>query len=158
VAEELGTWPAEQATVLLEVLQQAGLDPDAKRTKDGVLVSVPADQSDEAHRQLVANMDQIAKAARQPKASGPPRSARKVRPVKGADNEPEKSPQQMASERLTRIAKPVALVLGALLLLGLLTRFPGGPLLGIIVVGGLVYFIGKRAQQRGGDDGRDGPR
>jgi lipase chaperone LimK len=39
VAEELGTWPAEQATVLLEVLQQAGLNPTATRTREGILVT-----------------------------------------------------------------------------------------------------------------------
>ena len=153
MAEELGTWPAEQATVLLEVLQKAGLSPDAKRTRDGVLVTVPEDQADEANRQLVANMDAIAKAARQPKSDGPRPAGRRPRPVKGADNEPEKGQQgQLGSERMMRIAKPLGLVLLALLLLGIVRN----PIVVILVVAVLVYVLGKRAQQQGGDDPRDG--
>jgi hypothetical protein len=73
VAADLGTWPAEQATVLLEVLHTAGLHPEARRGRDGVHVTVPDDEGDRAHATLVAHMDTIAKAAR-------PASARKVQP------------------------------------------------------------------------------
>ena len=155
MAEELGTWPAEQATVLLEVLQKAGLSPDAKRTRDGVLVTVPEDESDEAHRQLVANMDAIARAARQPKAGGQRPASRRPRPVKGADNGEDRSQQQLGSERMMRAAKPLGLILLAVLVLGTVGRFMG-PVVGILLVGALVYLIGKRAQQQGGDDGSDG--
>jgi hypothetical protein len=41
VAADLGTWPAEQATVLLEVLHTAGLHPEARRGRDGVHVTRP---------------------------------------------------------------------------------------------------------------------
>ncbi|MFP4635871.1 MAG: hypothetical protein ACLFRD_08420 [Nitriliruptoraceae bacterium] len=151
MAEELGTWPAEQATVLLEVLQKAGLTPEAKRTRDGVLVTVPSEQADEANRQLVANMDAIAKAARQPRSSSSSQSGRRPRAVKGADNQPERSAQQLSSERLMRIAKPLGLILIGLLLLGVIRN----PIVVVAVVAVLVYFLGKRAQ-RGGDDPREG--
>jgi hypothetical protein len=64
VAKDLGTWPPEQATVLVQVLQRANLTPEAKRTRDGILVTVPDDQADVAVRALADNMDAIADAAR----------------------------------------------------------------------------------------------
>lgn len=152
MAEELGTWPPEQATVLLEVLQKAGIKADAKRTKDGVIVTVPDDQADEAHQQLVANMDAIARAARRER---PKPSARKVRPVKGADHPSDRDRQrEMASDRVKGVFKPLGLILVALLLLGTVGR--ANPLLAILMVGALVYFIGKRAQQGDGGFGSDG--
>lgn len=153
MAEDLGTWPAEQATVLLDVLQKAGLTPQAKRTKGGVTVTVPDGESDEAHRQLVANMDAIANAARRSKPA-PGQRSRRPRPVKGADNAPEKDPRELASERLKKIALPVALVLVVVLVFGTIGRVQ--PLLAVIVVGAIIYVIGKRAQQNGDDDGRAG--
>lgn len=158
MAEELGTWPAEQATVLLEVLQKAGLSPQAKRTREGVLVTVSDDESDEAHRQLVANMDAIARAARQPKPSGPRTGSRRPRPVKGADN-PDSSDRQrqLASEKMTRLARPLGLALIALLVFG--AAGLRNPVIAVIAVGAVVYVLGKRAQARGDEDGRsDGRR
>jgi len=149
VAEDMGTWPPEQATVLLEVLTEAGLAPEAKRTREGVLVTVPDEQSDEAHRQLVANMDRIASAARQPK--GAAGRSRRPRPVKGADHQPPKDPQQQAAERLQRVARPVGLLLIALLIL--VTLGPRNPVVAFIVLGVVIYIIGKRAQQQGGGPG-----
>ena len=152
MAEDMGTWPPEQATVLLEVLTEAGLSPEAKRTRDGVLVTVPDTQSDEAHRQLVANMDRIASAARQPRGSAA--RGRRPRPVKGADNPQPKDPQQLASERLQRIARPIGLLLIALLLFATVGRI--NPLVAFAALGVLVYVIGKRAQQQGGGPGGPG--
>jgi len=152
VAEDMGTWPPEQATVLLEVLSEAGLTPEAKRTRDGVLVTVPDEQSDEAHRQLVANMDRIASAARQ--AKGPQRGGRKIREVKGADNAEPKDQQQLASERMQRIARPLGLVLVALLLFATVGRF--SLLLAVALLAVLIYVIGKRIQQQGGGPGGPG--
>jgi len=152
VAEDMGTWPPEQATVLLEVLSEAGLTPEAKRTREGVLVTVPDDQSDEAHRQLVANMDRIASAARQSKGSQRP--GRKAREVKGADNAEPKDQQQLASEKLMRIARPLGLVLVALLLFATIGRV--NLLLAVAVLGVLIYVIGKRIQQQGGGSGGAG--
>ncbi len=152
MAEDMGTWPPEQATVLLEVLTEAGLQPEAKRTREGVLVTVPDEQSDDAHRQLVANMDRIASAARQPKGQG--NRARKPRPVKGADNPQPKDQQQMASERLQRIARPLGLLLIGLLLFATVGRI--NPVIAFAVLGVLIYIIGKRAQQQGGGQGGSG--
>ena len=152
MAEDMGTWPPEQATVLLEVLSEAGLKPEAKRTREGVLVTVPDEQSDEAHRQLVANMDRIASAARQPKGQG--NRSRRPREVKGADNPQPKDPQQMASERLQRIARPLGLILIALLLFATVGRV--NPVIAFVVLGVLIYIIGKRAQQQGGGSGGSG--
>lgn len=150
MAEELGTWPAEQATVLLEVLQKAGLDPTAKRTRDGILVTVPDGQADEAHRQLVANMDAIARAARPPAGSRP--RARKPRPVKGADSP---SPRGGGLGRGGQGGFPLAGrgLIGALvavLLFGVLLR---QPIIVIPAVGALIYLLGKRAQAQGDDPG-----
>ncbi len=63
MAKDLGTWPPEQATVLVQVLQGAGLAPDAKRKRAGIVVTVPDEQADVAVRTLAANMDAIAASA-----------------------------------------------------------------------------------------------
>lgn len=154
MAEELGIWPPEQATVLLEVLQKAGLSPQAKRTRDGVVVTVSEDESDEAHRQLVANMDAIARAARQQRPSGPRTGSRRPRPVKGADNKDSSDRQrELASERMTKLARPIGIALIALLVLFTFGR--GVPVIvPLLAVGALVYFLGKRAQDRGEGGGR----
>ena len=150
MAEDMGTWPPEQATVLLEVLSEAGLHPEAKRTRDGVQVTVPDQESEEAHRQLVANMDRIASAAQRPK--GPQRSARRARPVKGADNQ-DPDERRMPTERLQQAARPIGLILIGLLLVATVGRF--NLPIAIALLAALVYFIGKRAQQEG-DDGPSG--
>jgi hypothetical protein len=150
VAEELGTWPAEQATVLLEVLQKAGLNPTAKRTRDGILVTVPDTESDDAHRQLVANMDAIARAARPPAGSRP--RPRKPRPVKGADA-PSRRGGGSAGERLLGASRGLIGALIAVVVFGIVVR--NAPIV-IIALGALIYIIGKRAQQQGDDPG--GPR
>ncbi len=152
MAEELGTWPPEQATVLLEVLQKAGIKPDAKRTREGVIVTVPDEAADDAHRELVANMDAIARAAKRerPKSG----QARKARPVKGADHPSDKQRQrEMATERLKGARTPLIIGIVLLVVLALLTR---SPVLWVVMLGALVYFIGKRAQERGDDPGRGG--
>lgn len=135
--------------VLLEVLQSAGLSPDAKRTREGILVTVPDEESDEAHRQLVANMDAIARAAKQPRPS--PGARRRPRPVKGADHPEQKDPRQLASERMLRLAKPLGVLLIALILMSIVRN----PLIVAAIVGVLIYLLGRRAQQQ---DGPDDPR
>ena len=148
MAEDLGTWPPEQATVLLEVLGEAGLTPDAKRTREGILVTVPDDQSDEAHRQLVSHMDRIARAARQPRGQGPRGGARRPRPVKGADPTPSSGPSGPGNQA-ERAMRPLGLVL-------LLTVGRIYPVAAFIGLGVLVYLIGKRIQQQGGGSGGGG--
>jgi hypothetical protein len=148
LAEDLGTWPPEQATVLVEALQQAGLSPEARRTREGIVVLVPDDQSDDAHRTLVSNMDAIARAARPPSPSGGRR--RRPRPAAPTRTEPSAgSGGAMSSERLLRFARP----LGLLLLVVLLSSVVRNPIVVIVAVGALVYWLGRQAQRRGeGDD------
>lgn len=154
MAEDLGTWPAEQATVLLEVLGEAGLTPDAKRTREGILVTVPDDQSDEAHRQLVSNMDRIARAARQPRGQAPRPGARRPRPVKGADPTPTPGAPG-AGGQVERAMRPLGVVLLGLLLLLIVGR--ASPVAAFVGLGILVYLIGKRIQQQGGGTGGGSP-
>ncbi len=147
MAEDLGPWPPAQATVLLEVLKKAGLDPDAKRTREGIQVTVPDEQADDAHRILVANMDEIAQAARTP-AKG--RGSRPSESRSRAQRAPRPtSESSLPTERLTRLARPLGLLIVLLLVVGL-----AGPLrlpLLVIGVGALIYFIGKQAQRENGD-------
>lgn len=148
MAEDLGPWPPAQATVLLEVLKKAGLDPDAKRTREGIQVTVPDEQADDAHRILVANMDEIAQAARTPsKGRAARQSEARSSRAKRAPSTPSES--SLPTERLTRLARPLGLLIILLLVVGL-----AGPLrlpLLVIGVGALIYFIGKQAQRENGD-------
>lgn len=150
MAEDLGAWPAEQATVLLETLKKAGLTPEAKRTREGISVTVPDDQADEAQRQLVANMDAIASAAR-----GEPRPQRKrtrKRTTTGTYGRRVSDPDRPAltSQRMTRIARPLSLVLLGLLLAALVPQLR--LLVVVATVAGVVYLIGKQTQRERGDD------
>jgi hypothetical protein len=99
VAADLGTWPAEQATVLLEVLHTAGLHPEARRGRDGVHVTVPDDEGDRAHATLVAQMDTIAKAAR-------PASSSRGRRLRAVEDPPGTKPKDRKRSRPAR--KPAA--------------------------------------------------
>jgi hypothetical protein len=148
LAEDLGTWPPEQATVLVEALQQAGLSPEARRTREGILVTVPDEQSDDAHRTLVSNMDAIARAARPPTPSGGRR--RRPRPAAPTRTTPSAATGgAMGSERLLRIARPV----GLLLLVVVLASIVRNPLVVMVAIAALVYWLGRQAQRRG--DGND---
>jgi hypothetical protein len=152
LAEDLGTWPPEQATVLVEALQQAGLSPEARRTREGIVVTVPDEQSDAAHRTLVSNMDAIARAARPPSpAGGRRRRPRPATPTRTASSSA--SEGGMPSERLLRIARP----LGLLLLVVLLASIVRNPLVVMVAIAALVYWLGRQAQRRG-DDSDDGRR
>lgn len=147
MAEDLGPWPPAQATVLLEVLKKAGLDPDAKRTREGIQVTVPDEQADDAHRILVANMDEIAQAARTPSKG---RTARQSDGRSRAQRTTSASSESsLPTERLTRLARPLGLLIILLLVVGL-----AGPLrlpLLVVGVGALIYLIGKQAQRENGD-------
>lgn len=151
MAEDLGAWPPEQATVLLEALKKAGLSPEAKRTREGIAVTVPDEQAEEAQRQLVANMDAIASAARADPAR-PQRRKERKQPTSGSYGRRVSDPdrQPLTSERMTRMARPLSLVLIGLLLAAMV---PGLRLLVVVAtVAGVVYLIGKQAQRDRGDD------
>jgi hypothetical protein len=141
LAGDLGPWPPEQATVLLDVLQRAGLTPDAKRTREGVQVTVPDDQADQAHQILVANMDVIAQAAR-----ATPDRTRSRRPKPRAQRDESAGPQ-LASERVLKLGRPLGLLIVGLML-AMIIRPLMLPLL-IGTVAGVIYLLGKQTQRDG---------
>jgi hypothetical protein len=139
--------------VLVEVLQRAGLTPDAKRTREGVQVRVPDDQADQAHQILVANMDVIAQAARgtrTPRGSQDRGARRRARPKGGSEGrKTDEGGPQLASEKLLRLAGPLGLLIVGLML-ALVIRPLALPLL-VFTVAGVIYMLGKQTQ-RDGDD------
>jgi hypothetical protein len=149
VAGDLGPWPPEQATVLVDVLQRAGLTPEAKRTREGVQVRVPDDQADQAHQILVANMDVIAQAARTSHDRG---ARRRQRPRQGEQRgRGSGEGPQLASERLLRLARPLGLlILG--LFIALVIRGPLTLPLIVFTVAGVIYLLGKQTQRDGQDE------
>jgi hypothetical protein len=138
VAEDLGTWPPEQARVLLEALQKAGLSPKAKRTREGVSVTVEDAEADEAHRTLVANMDAIAQAARGPQPQRQRSRARQTGPQRRTPDEP-----RMASQRLGAMSRPLVILLVGLVLAAIAPAPLRLPLV-IATVAAIVYVIGRR--------------
>jgi hypothetical protein len=149
VAEDLGTWPPEQARVLLDALQQAGLSPKARRTREGISVTVEDAEADEAHRTLVANMDAIAQAAR---------GSQQQRRAKTRSSGPQGAPSDkrpLASERFGSLSRPLMiLVIGAILALLIAPlRLP----IMIFTIAALVYVLGKQVQDGDGNDPRRGP-
>jgi len=154
VAKDLGTWPPEQATVLVQVLQRANLTPDARRTREGIVVTVPDEQADVAVRALADNMDAIADAARS-RAEARRRRSReaKVRGPRGATPGPS---TPLPTERLLGAARPIALLLVGLLVLSGVARV--SPVLALVGVGVGIYLLGRRAQDGEGGSGGMGGR
>jgi biopolymer transport protein ExbB/TolQ len=151
VAKDLGTWPSEQATVLVQVLQRANLTPEARRTREGIQVTVPDDQADVAVRALADNMDAIADAARS-RSEARRRRAREgqQRQQRGGDAT---GGSPLTSERLRGTARPIAILLVGLLVLSTVARV--SPLLALLGVGVGIYLLGRRVQD--GQDGMGGP-
>jgi len=156
VAKDLGTWPPEQATVLVQVLQRANLTPDARRTREGIEVTVPDDQADTAVRTLADNMDAIADAARS-RAEARRRRAQEARGGEQRRSGPRPGGSgQLPTERLRGIARPIALLLVGLLVLSTVARV--NPVLALIGVGVGIYLLGRRTQDGdGGPGGYGGP-
>ncbi len=160
MAADLGTWPAEQATVLLEVLHTAGLHPEARRGRDGVHVTVPDGEGDRAHATLVAQMDTIAKAAR---PSAPPRG-RKLRAVedppgrakrgrstgKAKAKPPADRRRQRSgtSSQTRRAAQPIGL-LGVGFVLAVVIGPPTSTFVLAVTFGVVVWLLGKQAAGSG---------
>lgn len=163
MAADLGTWPAEQATVLLEVLHTAGLHPKAQRTRGEVHVTVPDEEGDRAHATLVAQMDTIAKAARPARparGAGPPRT-RRLRAVEspeptGRAAKPSRGraaggPKRAGVSRPAsggRAAAPAAIAVtgfAAAFAAPVIGTSPTFPL--VVMTGALVWVLGKRAQR-----------
>jgi hypothetical protein len=149
VAEDLGTWPPEQARVLLDALQQAGLSAKAKRTREGIQVTVEDAEADEAHRTLVANMDAIAQAARTQSQPRKRDRSRSPGAKQGAKSSPDRS---LTSQRLGSLSRPLII-----LVVGLILASFAGPLripVIIFTIAALVYVLGKQSQD--GDGGGPG--
>lgn len=139
MAEDLGTWPSEQARVLIEALQKAGLSPKAKRTREGVLVTVEDAESDEAHRTLVANMDAIARAARGPQPKRQRSRERASTPSRDRGSSP------LASERFGKLSQPLIILIVGLVLALLIVplRLP----ILIFTVAAIIYVLGKQPRR-----------
>jgi hypothetical protein len=154
VAKDLGTWPPEQATVLVQVLQRANLTPDARRTREGIVVTVPDEQADIAVRALADNMDAIADAA----CSRAEARRRRAREARGAQQARSSGPAsgQLPTERLRGIARPIALLLVGLLVLSTVARV--SPVLALVGVGIGIYLLGRRVQEGGDGPGGSGGR
>jgi len=152
VAKDLGTWPPEQATVLVQVLQRANLTPDARRTREGIVVTVPDEQADVAVRALAENMDAIADAARSRSEARRRRERESRTSQRGASTQ---AGPGLTSERMLSLGRPLAIVLVGLLVLSTVARV--SPLLGLLGVGVGLYLLGRRVQDGGGPDGRRGP-
>lgn len=146
MAKDLGTWAPEQATVLVQVLQGAGLTPEARRTRDGIVVTVPDDQADVAVRTLAANMDAIAEAAR----SRAEARRRRSREARADGRQRREGPGTLPTERLLGAARPIVLLLVGLLVLSAVARI--SPVLALAGVAVGVYLLGRR--QDGAGPGR----
>jgi Flp pilus assembly protein TadB len=161
VAADLGTWPAEQATVLVEVLHASGLHPDARRARGEVHVTVPDQEGDRAHATLVAQMDTIARAARPAKPSGPSRG-RRLRAVESPEptrrsgrsgrskgSSPARASSANGAARLKRLSSPVGIAVAGVVVafvgigLGFAPIFPLA-----VTAGALVWVLGKRAERQ----------
>ena len=139
--------------MLVQVLQRANLTPEAKRTREGIVVTVPDDQADVAVRALADNMDTIADAARS-RAEARRRRARESRGAQRGASAP--GPGQLPTERLRGIARPIALLLVGLLVLSTVARV--SPVLALVGVGVGIYLLGRRTQDgEGGPGGLGGP-
>lgn len=149
MAKDLGTWPPEQATVLVQVLQRANLTPDARRTRQGIVVTVPDEQSDVAVRALAENMDAIADAARS-RAEMRQRRSREGRSREGHPGR-SGSGDRLVTERLLGAARPIVVLLVALLVLSAVARVSAP--LALLGVGVGIYLLGRRTQDGEGPGG-----
>lgn len=145
MAEDLGTWPPEQATVLVDALQRAGLSPRTKRTKEGIEVGVPDGESDQAHQTLVANMDAIAKAAKPTPPAGRRRGRAAAVRAHPSGEQSQRPQRPLTTQRLARMGRPIAVLVAGLLLAAVVP----GALKILVVVASLalmVWLIGKDAE------------
>jgi hypothetical protein len=148
VAKDLGTWPSEQATVLVQVLQRARLNPSARRTKEGIVITVPDEEGATAMREMTDNMEAIADAARsrnEARRRTRDERSRASGRVGGSER------PALTSERLLGAARPLVVLLVSLLVLSAVARV--NAVLALIGVGIGVYLLGKRTQ-----DGQGGGR
>lgn len=134
--------------MVVQVLQRANLTPEAKRTREGILVTVPDDQADVALRALADNMDAIADAA-PARAEARRRRTRDSRGPQQSRRDPGGS-GQLPTERLLGIARPLSILLISVLVLTTVARVSLP--LALVGVGIGIYLLGRRTQ-----DGEGGP-
>lgn len=151
--EDLGTWSRAQADVLVKVLKRAGCRPSTEAAAGGgdrVVVTVPDEQADAANRAIAAEMDTIARAARDERERNVKslEAARRKREKRGrtqaspSSRSPGDAP--LATERLRGLAPFLGLLIVVLLVAALVpaaARFPA-ILVGVLVV---TYAIGRRS-------------
>lgn len=131
MAEDLGTWPPEQAAVLLSALKNAGLSPRAKRTREGVLVTVDDHEAADAQRTLIANMDAIARAAKNVPGAAARQRARGATPQRGLGRSP--------------FSRPLVILVTGMVLASLF-RPLSLPII-VATVFGIIYVLGKQGQR-----------
>lgn len=151
--EDLGTWSGPQAEVLVKVLRRAGCSPTTSAAPGGndVVVTVPDDEAERANLAIAADMDTIARAAREERERNV-RSlevARRKRDRRERTSASQPGERPLGTERLRRLAPFLGVLLAALLVAGFVpaaARFPA-ILLAVLVV---TYLIGRGRTGDGG--------
>ena len=149
MAEDLGTWPAEQATVLVDALQKAGITPTARRTREGVEITVEDEQADQAHATLVANMDAIARAARSPVSESGRRRRGRTPPVRG-DEQAKPPDRPLTAQRLVRFGRPLAILVAGLMIAAVMPP-PIRFVVLIATVAAMVWLLGRETDHEDPD-------
>lgn len=146
--EDLGSWPPAQATTLVKVLRKSGVSPETSQDGATVRVTVPDEQAEAANAAIAANMDTIAKAARQANEA---RQAAAERRKAKADRQP-----PLVMERFARMGPIVGLLLVAFLVVAIVPG-PLKTLFGIVAVVGVLWLAGRDSDGSSDHRGR-GPR
>lgn len=151
--EDLGTWSRPQAAALVKVLRRAGCSPSTAGVagSSDVVVTVPDTEVERANAAIAADMDTIARAAREERARNVEslEAARRKRERRERTAASSAGDRPLATERLRRLAPFLGLLLAALLVATLVpaaARFPA-ILLAVLVV---TYLVGRG---RGGGGG-----
>ncbi len=144
---DLGTWSRPQAAALLKVLKRAGIRASTEPAPDGsgLTVTVPDAQADRAHAALAADMDTIARAAREERASDEKRRRGKATVSDLDDARRRRSApgeRPLVMERVGRLGPVLGIVVAALLVAAVVPDGLRFPVL-IVVVLGLAYLLGR---------------
>lgn len=157
--EDLGTWSRPQAAVLVKVLKRAGCRPSTTPSGGAgdVRVTVPDDQADRANAAIAAEMDAIARAAREERERNvqsleAARRRRERRARSGGGGSASRTGERpLATERLRSLAPFLGLLLAAILVATLAPAF-ARPLMWVAALV-VVYVIGRN-RMGGSGDGR----
>lgn len=133
----------------MKVLRKAGISPDTAQDGATVRVTVPDEQSEAANAAIAANMDTIARAARE--ANARRRADAEKRRAK-ADR-----PKPLLMERFARMGPVLGLLLVAFLVVAIVPIGLKVPF-GIAAVLGVLWIAGKDGDGPGGGRGPRGGR